>query len=602
MYVAGNNEKDCFIRTTSILARSHGIKLVVPLLALAFAQLAEISPARAQGIVLDPEETMAPLTEALPDSALFMVNGPATTLANASGETFVPLGSFQKPLLALLTLRLADEGVVALDAPLNRYVPDVIDGGPFKAPINLRHLLQETGGFASPPLSLEPLPLAESLDHSALRRFAISLRSAGQVSRHDPVGWAVVIAALEAATGNTIKALLTDHIFAPMALDANSLTLGHQRLSADRLPLVIEMEASAYTVLAGLLIRNRDAAGDLFLDYGTYQDLIQGLQGHRMHPYGDVSSYGITIRRRGPHSWLEPLHPRCKTPGHLMAFPREGTVIGAAAGDTALCLPNLVRAGSLAVARKHFPGRPAPERDGPSLVRPSKLEGRYVPADRSPAALNERLDLLQSDWLSVFGYTGEQLRTRRRDGPVAFYQQTEAYQFTREESGAAQLTFSPFKLGGYVLIGDQLFRRADILGAAGQLRRMMPWALIAVLTAGYYALGRRPKPWRRMGQFALIGGTLVAVGLYLEANHWAATLYDAGQPWLITLWRLGLNVGLMLVLSLPMFVLSFARKKAIPTHGTALLTAPHLVLVAVSALAIFFTLVLWGVAGTFAPY
>lgn len=73
-----------------------------------------------------------------------------------------------------------------------------------------------------------------------------------------------------------------------------------------------------------------------------------------------------------------------------------------------------------------------------------------------------------------------------------------------------------------------------------------------------------------------------------------------GQPWLITVWRTGLNIGLMLVLSLPMFVMSFA-KKTIPTAGAAILTAPHLTVVAIASLAVFFTLVLWGVAGTFAP-
>lgn len=596
-----NDEKDPGIALCNLswLRISGHLTGLLPALILGFFLAA--TPVQAQGIVVNAEEALARLRVDLPSSSLFLVNGPVASFAGADGETSVSMQSFQKPLLALLTLRLVDSGVISLQSPIADLLPDVIDGGPFKAPIRIHHLLQETAGFASPPLTLEPAALERAISHTLLKRFAISVRSPGQVSSHDPVGWAVLIAALEAASATPIESLIQNQILAPLGMGSEPTTIDHVSLAGGHMPLNITMKASTLAGIAHLLLRNRDASGQAFLGYEIYQDLVRGHNGFRLHPAADITSYGLTIRQNDLHSWLEPLNTPCKASDFLMAFPVEGAVFGAFSTSNA-CLPPALRQTSLKLAGDLFPGRVRPAADGPPLAQPSKLEGRYVLARRSPAALSERLDILQAGHLSVFGYTGDLLRVRRNDGPVTVYRQTDAYRFDTEDDDQTRLTFSPFKLGGYVMDGDNLYRRADILAAAGRLRDMMPWALIALLTAGHYAFGSRSKPWRRMGQFAAAGSVLVGLGLYLELHSWADVLYRAGEPWLITLWRLGLNVGLMLVLSVPMFVLSFARKREIPTKGAAILTAPHLVLVAISALIIFFTLVLWGVAGTFSPY
>lgn len=596
-----NDEKDPGIALCNLswLRISGHLTGLLPALVLGFFLITV--PATAQGIVVNAEEALSRLQANLPNSRLYLVNGPATSFAGGDDDALVSAQSFQKPLLALLTLRMVDSGTISLQSPIADLLPDVIDGGPFKAPIRVHHLLQETAGFASPPLTLEPALLDRAISHTLLKRFAISVRSPGQVSSHDPVGWAVLVAALEAASATPIENLIHNQILEPLGLADNRIKVDHVSLAGGHMPLKISMKASTLAGVARLLLRNRGATGQAFLDYEIYQDLVRGHNGFRLHPAADITSYGLTIRQGDLHTWLEPLNAPCVAGDFLMAFPVEGAVFGAfSPSDT--CLPVALRETGLALASDLFPGRARAARDGPPLARPSKLEGRYVLAHRSPAALSERLDILQAGHLSVFGYTGDLLRVRRNDGPVTVFRQTDAYRFEAESDENARLTFSPFKLGGYVMDDDSLYRRADILAAAGRLRDMMPWALIALLTAGHYAFGDRAKPWRRMGQFAAAGSVLVGLGLYLELHSWANVLYLVGEPWLITLWRLGLNVGLMLVLSVPMFVLSFARKREIPTKGTAILTAPHLVLVAISALTIFFTLVLWGVAGTFAPY
>ncbi len=557
-------------------------------------------PLLAQGIVLKPADVLGPLNEEAGNVQVFYLNGLDTHGLEIFGDRPVETGSFSKTLLALLTLRLVDQGTISLDTTVSDLLPDVVPEDAFQAAITIRHLLQEIAGFATPPLSLEHRQLRAPYTDDQLRRFAIRQRSPAQLSTHDPVGWAVLIRALESASGRTLADLLIDEIQTPLAINDQALVVRQWSFAATSMPVKATLTTGALATVARLLIRNRDRANQLFLSRASYQAMISGAAAFRLHPDANPASLGLRLKGGGKQRWMEPLNAQCDEPFGLTAFPREGVVfIGIGPGP---CTPVSVRAVSLEQASAFFPGRPLPQTDGPPLARPSKLEGRYITAEQSPAALADRLTVMESEAINIFGYNGDEVRFRRTGGMVEIYTQAQAYQFSGQRAGTAPLLFSPFKLGGYLKVGDQTYRRADILGATAPLKSMIPWALLVLATAGCYAASTRPKPWRRMGQFALAGSLLVATGLYAEMHFWPAVLYEMGQPWLITLWRFGLNIGLMLVLSLPMFVLSFARKKTIPTQGAAILIAPHLVAVAVSALVVFFTLVLWGVAGTFSPY
>lgn len=551
--------------------------------------------------MLRPADVLPVLTETSESQIAFYLSGDQTYWSDNELPDTLDLTGFQKNLLSLITLRLVDKGLLSLDQSVSDVLPSVISGGPFTAPLTFRHLLQETAGFASPPLNLEVHTIPAALAGKKLKRFAISMRSAGQISVHDPVGWAVLVAALENATSRSVQELLEDEVLLPLGLRSDSISLSYRLLGGGNLSLTVRGSPTAFVEASRIYIRNRDAANQPYLKRSTHLDLTTGQFGYRMHPDSESISSGVTVWQSNSHRWITSLNDACRTGAAFVAFPREGAVFGMLREDQTCMGPKLERA-SMTIANDQFPGSARAATDGPPLAKPSKLEGRYVPAMRSPYGLQERLDILGSDWLFIFGYTGDQLRVRRNGGPLALYRQPSAYIFENETDAADRLVFSPFRLGGYVVADNKLFRRADILGAAGQLRAMMPWALLTILTAGYYALGNRSRPWRRMGQFAILGGVLVGGGLYLEANHWANVLYEIGQPWMITLWRSAINIGLMLVLSVPMFVLSFAKKKTIPTSGLAILTAPHLTFVAISALTVFFTLVLWGVAGTFRPY
>lgn len=572
-------------------------------------------PANAQAIVLNSREVLPELNADGSDATIFYINGGQThglTFSEGERHVYAP-PSATKLILSLLTLRMVDNGVINLDASVSTYLPDIVPANPFEAPITIRHLLQETAGFASPPLAIPSQPLDAPVSAEKLKRFAIKLRSAGQASSHDPVGWAILVTLLEQISGGAVPQLVFDHVAAPLGLAENSIASGYQGLGGSAMPIAATMSLASFADIVRPLIRNRDSAGNLFLSRDTYASLVDGMDGFKLHPNSPTASNGIAIEQKSTFRLIMGLNTNCSNQLAFAAFPTQGIAVVSEQSKPAVCVPGLLRRTSLTLARKYFPpnseSEATPNTAKPQLARPSKLEGRYILADRSPASLAERLAVMKKEWLSVYGYSGEKLLLGIRGETPVVYSETGPYEYqSADHAGEASvLFFSPYRLGGYLVLQnasgeDRLYRRVDSLGRTGPLSGLMPWALLLIASAGLYAFAPRTKPWRNMGLFAVAGAALVGTSLYFEINSWVTVLYEQDQPLLITLWRTSLNIGLMLLLALPMFVFSFARNKTIPTTGWAALTGLHLALIAASALAVFLTLVMWGVAGTFAPY
>ena len=581
---------------------------------MAIAVVSVPTPAIGQAIVLNPNEVLPELIADTSGTTAFYINGIHTygLTKNANEKRLYSSDAITKLILSLVTLRLSDAGVISLEAQVSEFVPHIVSANPFEAPITIRHLLQETAGFASPPLSLTQRALDTAVGGAQLERFAIKLRSAGQASTHDPVGWAVLIAVLEQVTGKPVSQLMTNQLTDPLGLDVKNVLVSYNRLAGESMPLGITTSLSSFAEIVRPLIRNIDKAGAYYLKQKTHKALVEGVDGFKLHPGGKTASLGVSVRSSNYQHWSEGLNTVCTEKLTFTAFPKQGVAfIGAVSGgppNMNSCTPSLVRLASLKQAAKYFPPTKH-NATGATLAQPSRLEGRYIPARRSPAALSERLQIMRSNWYTIYGDTGDQLLMKHRDNEPNIFKETAPYLYENNERRVSISTamFSPYKLGGYLQLegkyqGDMLYRRVDSLGRAGLLATMIPWALLVIASAVIYAVRQPDKPWRNMGLFALAGVMLVGGGLYLEINNWASVLYEKQQPVLITLWRTGLNIGLMLLLSLPLFVFSFSRSKTIPTDGLKILVAPHLALVAAAALMVFLTLVMWGVAGTFTPY
>ncbi|WP_420430260.1 serine hydrolase [Kordiimonas sp.] len=546
----------------------------------------------AQSVVLRASDVLPLLTEAAPDA--FYVNGTAVHGLGVEAETPFVSHDAQRLAVSLVALRLIDQGKLSLDTPVAQILPELIEKNPFRVALTLRHLLTETGGFAVPPVATDGPP-------ENLTPFLIELRTPGQVSAPDPTGLDLLELLVARTTSQSVQETIALELFKPLGLhDKNSATD-----SATLASKTVTLSPKILAHLAILLLRNEQSDGTPYLSDLSYEMLMEGVL-WLFHPLGPERSAAGYLQRRAGRSWVE------INPGFVV-FPREGA---------AFISPRVMVGGSDIAARfKQAIWRIAEENFPPhsgsttrleaarALAPPADLGGRYTRADRPSAWLRARVDNMAENWIRVNEMADGNLRvTMSSPAHEAFgdappqgtltFQPKAPYHYT-SDSGE-RLTFSPVRAGGYLYLDGVLYRYTGLLGNIPFLLSLLPWVFAALTSAALHLQSNLGKPWRRMALFSLIGSALIGGGLYAEWALWPTVMYEWDSPALITLWRSGLNIGLMLVLSLPLFALSFVRRGPMPEKGWALILAgPHLALISIAAMTLFLITVAVGLAGTF---
>ena len=180
------------------------------------------------------------------------LDGPALTT-----DAVFPLSSNSKPIGGVLTLRMTELGVLSLDDPVAEYLPELSepqvlarpDGSleqsvPAERAITLRHLLTMTAGFGwageGTPLAeamtaqrIAPGPFAPRMSFDEYMRRLGALPLSSQPGR----GWNyhncsdVLGVLLVRATGRSLPALLSEHVFGPLGLRDIGFTADPARLS-----------------------------------------------------------------------------------------------------------------------------------------------------------------------------------------------------------------------------------------------------------------------------------------------------------------------------------------------------------------------------------
>jgi CubicO group peptidase (beta-lactamase class C family) len=137
-------------------------------------------------------------------------------------ETRFQLCSISKQFAAAAALLLAEAGRLALDAPVDRWLPG---GPPQWSGVTLHHLLSHTAGvphwLEAPGLDpAEPVPVGERL--TAIQ--AAPLRTApGQAWHYSSPGFVLVGLIVERASGQPYAQFLTERILDPLDLTATSI-------------------------------------------------------------------------------------------------------------------------------------------------------------------------------------------------------------------------------------------------------------------------------------------------------------------------------------------------------------------------------------------
>lgn len=548
------------------------------------------APSSAQSVVFRPSETFKAFKDKNIDGTLFYINGRTVHWNGPQPDGMVT--GLEKMVMSLAVLKLHDEVRIDLASRLS-----VQDGmphpvGPYSDLPTIKDVLTESAGFATPPSQGLPTKPASQLSSDLFSRFMISLRVPDKVSSHDPVGWAYLVRLIENNTGENIETALQTLVFEPLGITAEDRNIQQQSLLGKQMPLVIGLTPEALTKILVGIVRNRDAQNKMVLYTDTYEAFVANITDPNT-----LLSMGLSpIMRAG----ITVLTDRCETGGVKLAFvPKADTLFGkiGRASDAEPC--QAFHRAAADIAANTLP--PSAENAHTSLRPSSNLSGTYVWLNATPAWLADRLSA-QSFVRRDVRKSSNGYDVLEADASIRSYTQDKPYILSPTKAqppAGGQLYFSPYRNGGYMRHDGVIYRKVGSLVHVGKMSSYLPLALILLLTAAVYALKPVSTVSRNMGRVTFIGVTLLSLGLYLDLTFWPHVVYGLDMPILATLWRTGLNIGIMLCLSLPFYAYSATR-----TLQGALtpLFRLHMLAVAGSALFILLTLTMLGITGQFSAY
>ena len=138
-------------------------------------------------------------------------------------DTVFAICSNTKPVTSVLALTFVEEGLINLDDPVSKYLPELADikykGRPPKRPIILRYLLTHLSGL---PYSAQyEGRKSDMLSYKEQVKFAVEkgLRSEpGEKYQYCGLGFQVMGAVLEKVTGRKVTDLMKERIFDPLGM------------------------------------------------------------------------------------------------------------------------------------------------------------------------------------------------------------------------------------------------------------------------------------------------------------------------------------------------------------------------------------------------
>ncbi|MEU6050744.1 serine hydrolase domain-containing protein [Streptomyces xanthochromogenes] len=141
-------------------------------------------------------------------------------------DKFVELGSFTKVVTGTVLHRLAAAGTLALDDPIEKWLPEVPGG----TGITLRNLADHTSGLPRLPPALDASP-ADPYASFTDASLADLLQELDKVvsgpkggMEYSNLGYAVLGHALSVATGRTFQLLVNEHVLGPLGMAAQALS------------------------------------------------------------------------------------------------------------------------------------------------------------------------------------------------------------------------------------------------------------------------------------------------------------------------------------------------------------------------------------------
>lgn len=188
----------------------------------------------------------------VPGAVAVVTDGPEVMLARGFGvdaegrpvtaDTRWPVASLSKSFTALAALRLAEAGVLSLDAPVVRYLPEFATADAAGRWITVRQLLAHRSGMTDRRFrekSVRPVPASLAEAVAALRSARLAGEPGTRRSYHNPNYW-VAARVVEQVSGQDFAGYLRDSVLLPLGMarstavdalpQAGDVAAGHVRV------------------------------------------------------------------------------------------------------------------------------------------------------------------------------------------------------------------------------------------------------------------------------------------------------------------------------------------------------------------------------------
>jgi len=161
-----------------------------------------------------------------------LADGPQNIPATA--DTVYNQWSMVKPMTAVAVLQLHEQGLLDIDDPVANYLPffDVQYPSESSETVTIRHLLNHSSGLGDAGLAMidwihfdgDPEWNQTELIKEKLPDYTELTYEPGSQAVYTNVGYMVLAAVIEAASGKTYEQYMIDHIFAPLGMDQTNWT------------------------------------------------------------------------------------------------------------------------------------------------------------------------------------------------------------------------------------------------------------------------------------------------------------------------------------------------------------------------------------------
>lgn len=564
--------------------------------------------------------------------------------------TLFGVGSISKTMTAIVASQLIAEGHINPHRDVGSYLPDL---EVMRGSVTLHQLLGHRAGFDSDlSFLLTAARHDPSMSNAAIDRRLVLLRDPGTVSAYDNVGYGLVGLLASAVDGEPLDSVYRRRLFGPADMDA---WVGAPGDAADRLArcyvpagpdrvspctTIILREAiegaggvmataSAMARYLRMLLGDGTIAGmqvvapevlAAALDFDTYRFhpglpglgrafmQFPDLQGYRVYGHGGSipgfssnlkvypdAGLGLFVSFMGGQPPTFDL-----TLSNLVAYFTAPKPQGEAL-EGIVALHRLTET----IARRVLPETPASGADAAAPdgsmeavsaapeSTPAALSGRWFPTkDRSRNALARLMR-----WSSPFTVTaaGEDGILLNGQGP---YRRIGTLLYENEDGQRIAFRQDGSNLFMATAMSIATFERLNEMEAPGWAPTLLLAAVLLLLPALIYLWPGSSSSLRRPARWALGAAVLALACLVLELEHGIRLTVAEGRYVLPAVWRIGMHLGLLALLLLPVAVLRTWRADPAGARWRRFGRRIYGTLLAAASWAIVIAIFGWGLVGT----